>query len=127
MNKQTIITILLALVAMAGHAKKTIVWENPSVAYSAIPYFQIQKVEMTKEKTAMYVRMDHLLPGFRFRISKDSYLQTNGKQYSIIGSDSIPLGGDYIILDDTGRKNFILYFRPLPLDTKELEDQGTVL
>ena len=121
MNKKTIITILLALVAMAGQAKKTIVWENPSVAYSAIPYFQIQKVEMTKEKTAMYVRMDHLLPGFRFRISKDSYLQTNGKQYSIIGSDSIPLGGDYITLDDTGRKNFILYFRPLPLDTKEFD------
>ena len=121
MNKQTIITILLALVAMAGQAKKTIVWENPSVAYSAIPYFQIQKVEMTKEKTAMYVRMDHLLPGFRFRISKDSYLQTNGKQYSIIGSDSIPLGGDYIILDDTGRKDFVLYFKPLPLDTKEFD------
>ena len=69
MNKKTIITILLALAAMAGQAKKTIVWENPSVAYSVIPYFQIQKVEMTKEKTAMYVRMDHLLPGFRFRIS----------------------------------------------------------
>ena len=85
MNKQTIITILFALIAMAGQAKKTIVWENPSVAYSAIPYFQIQKVEMTKEKTAMYVRMDHLLPGFRFRISKDSYLQTNGKQYHITG------------------------------------------
>ena len=94
MNKQTIITILLALVAMAGHAKKTIVWENPSVAYSAIPYFQIQKVEMTKEKTAMYVRMA-LLPGYGFRISEDSYLQTNGKQYSIIGSDSIPLGGGF--------------------------------
>ena len=120
-NKKTIITILFALVALAGQAKKTIVWENPSVAYSAIPYFQIQKVEMTKEKTAMYVRMDHLLPDFRFRISKDSYLQTNGKQYGIIGSDSIPLGGYYIILDDTGRKNFILYFRPLPLDTKEFD------
>ena len=120
MNKKTIITALLALVAMAGLAKKTIVWENPSVAYSAIPYFEIQKVEMTKEKTAMYVRME-LFPGFRFRISKDSYLQTNGKQYSIIGSDSIPLGGDYIILDDTGRKDFILYFKPLPLDTKEFD------
>ena len=116
MNKQTIITILLALVAVAGQAKKTIVWEYPSVAYSAIPYFQIQKVEMTKEKTAMYVRMDHLLPGFRFRISKDSYLQTNGKQYRIIGSDSIPLGGDYIVLDDSGRKDFVLYFKPLPLN-----------
>ena len=45
MNKQTIITILFALVALAGHAKKTVVWENPSVAYSAFPYFEIQKVE----------------------------------------------------------------------------------
>ncbi|MBR5688393.1 MAG: hypothetical protein IKX36_10630, partial [Prevotella sp.] len=118
----TIITALLALVAMAGWAQstKTIVWENPSVAYSAIPYFEIQKVEMTKEKTAMYVRMS-LLPSYGFRISKDSYLQTNGKQYGIIGSDSIPLGGDYIILDDTGRKDFILYFKPLPLDTKEFD------
>ena len=120
MNKKTIITILLTLVTLTGLAKKAIVWENPSVAYSAIPYFQIQKVEMTKEKTAMYVRMA-LLPGFRFRISKDSYLQTNGKQYGIIGSDSIPLGGDYIILDDTGRKDFILYFKPLSLDTKEFD------
>ena len=120
MIKQTIITILLTLAAMTGQAKKTIVWENPSVAYSAIPYFQIQKVEMTKEKTAMYVRMA-LLPGYGFRISKDSYLQTNGKQYRIIGSDSIPLGGDYIILDDSGRKDFVLYFKPLPLDTKEFD------
>ena len=117
---KTIITILFAFVAMAGQAKKTIVWENPSVAYSAIPYFEIQKVEMTKEKIAMYVRMN-LLPGYGFRISKDSYLQTNGKQYSIIGSDSIPLGGDYIILDDSGRKDFVLYFKPLPLDTKEFD------
>ena len=120
MNKKSIITILLALVAMAGQAKKTIVWEKPSVAYSAFPYFEIQKVEMTKEKTAMYVRMAHL-PGHGFRISKDSYLQTNGKQYGIIGSDSIPLGGDYIILDDTGRKDFVLYFKPLPLNTKEFD------
>jgi thiol-disulfide isomerase/thioredoxin len=118
--KKTIITILLALVAMAGQAKKTIVWENPSVAYSAIPYFQIQKVEMTKEKTAMYVRMA-LLPGYGFRISEESYLQTNGKQYRINGSDGIPLGGDFIILDDSGRKDFVLYFNPLPLDTKEFD------
>ena len=120
MNKKTIITILLALVAMAGQAKKTIVWETPSVAYSAFPYFEIQKVEMTKEKTAMYVRMA-LLPGYGFRISEDSYLQTNGKQYRIIGSDSIPLGGDYIVLDDSGRKDFVLYFKPLPLNTKEFD------
>ena len=70
MNKKTIITALLAIVALAGQAKKTIVWENPSVAYSAIPYFQIQKVEMTKEKTAMYVRM---LPNQRKQLSGNKW------------------------------------------------------
>ena len=73
MLRHSILTTLLTLVALTGWAKKTTVWENPSVAYSAIPYFEIQKVEMTKEKTAMYVRMD-LLPGLGFRISKESYL-----------------------------------------------------
>ena len=67
MNKKTIINALLLLVALTGQAKKTIVWENPSVAYSVIPYFQIQKVEMTKEKTAMYVRMVQSLPHGRNR------------------------------------------------------------
>ena len=34
MNKQTIITILLALVAIAGQAKeKTIVWEQPTTEF----------------------------------------------------------------------------------------------
>ena len=50
MNKHTIITILLALVAMAGQAKKTIVWENPSVAYSRImgspDHFQESDISM---------------------------------------------------------------------------------
>ena len=39
--------------------------------------------------------------------AKTAILQTNGKQYRIIGSDSIPLGGDYIVLDDSGRKDFV--------------------
>ena len=30
MNKKTIITILLALVTVAGQAQKLVVWENPS-------------------------------------------------------------------------------------------------
>ena len=56
MNKKTIITILLALVAMAGQAKQEeIVWENPAIGYSDKPYFQIQKIELTKEKTVLYV------------------------------------------------------------------------
>ena len=120
MNKKIIFTALFALVAIAGQAKKQVVWESPSVAYSAIPYFAIQKVELTKDKTTIYVSLS-LLPGYSFKISENSYLQTNGKQYGIIGSDSISLGGDDIVLDDSGKKDFVLHFKPLPLDTKEFD------
>ena len=119
MNKKTIITALLALVAMAGQAKKTIVWENPSVAYTNFPYFVIQKVEMTKEQTVLFASVK-LMPGLVFRIQDSSNLQANGKQYAITGSDSITLG-KWITLDDSGKKDFILYFKPLPLGTKEFD------
>ena len=119
MNKKLIITVLLALVAMAGQAKKTIVWENPSVAYTKFPYFVIQKVEMTKEQTVLFASVK-LMPGLVFRIQDSSNLQANGKQYAITGSDSITLG-KWITLDDSGKKDFILYFKPLPLDTKEFD------
>ena len=116
---KTIITILFALVAMAGLAKqKTIVWENPAIGYSDKPYFEIHKVELTKEKTALHVRV-FLVP--EFRIKSACYLQSDGKRYDIIGSDSIQLDGNNIPLDNTGKKDFVLYFKPLPLDTKEFD------
>ena len=119
MNKKTIITALLALVALTGQAKKTIVWENPSVAYTNFPYFVIQKVEMTKEQTVLFASVK-LMPGLVFRIQDSSNLQANGKQYAITGSDSITLG-KWITLVDSGKKDFILYFKPLPLGTKEFD------
>ena len=120
MNKKTIITILLALVALAGQAKKTIVWENPAIGYSDKPYFEIHKVELTKEKTALHVCV-RLMPGLKFRIKSACYLQSDGKRYDVIGNDSIVLDGNYITLDETGKKDFVLYFKPLPLDTKEFD------
>ena len=42
--KQTIITILLVLVAMAGQGQDTILWERPAIGYSDISYFEVQKV-----------------------------------------------------------------------------------
>ena len=118
--KKVIITALLALVALTGLAKaKTIVWEKPAVGYSDVPYFAIQKVELTKERTALFVNM-RLLPGYHFWISKGSQLQADGRQYDIIGSDSIELDSR-VVMDESGQKNFILYFKPLPMDTKEFD------
>jgi len=121
MNKKSIITMMLALVTMTGQAKqKTIVWENPAIGYSDKPYFEIHKVELTREKTALHVCVK-LLPALKFRIKSACYLQSDGKRYEVIGSDSIQLDGNYITLDDTGKKDFVLYFKPLPLDIKEFD------
>ena len=120
MIKQNMITILLALVAMAGQAQDTILWKSPAIGYSDIPYFQIQKVELTKEQTALHVRMS-LMPGLGFFLKNTCYLQANGKQYESIGSDNIQLDGNRIVMDDTGKKDFVLYFKPLPMDTKEFD------
>ena len=121
MNKKTIITLLLVLVAMAGQAKqKTIVWEKPAIGYSDKPYFVIHKVELTKEKTALHVCV-RLMPGLEFYLKSACYLQSDGKRYDVIGSDCILLDGQRIVLDDTGKKDFVLYFKPLPMDTKEFD------
>ena len=114
-----ILTTLLTLFTLVGQAKKTIVWDSLSVAYSDFPYVVIHKVEMTKEQTILHTSIG-LLPGYKFRIQEGSYLQANGKQYAITGSDSITLG-EWITLDDSGKKDFVLYFKPLPLNTKEFD------
>ena len=118
--KQTIITALLVLVAVVGQAKvRSIVWESPLKAYTTNELFEVQKVELTKEKTILYARYN-CLPGYWFTISKDSYLQTGGKRYEIIGSDSIQLSTKSYT-DNSCRKDFILYFKPLPMKTKEFD------
>ena len=114
-------TLLFALVALGGQAKeKTIVWEELAVGYSPNPQFVITKVELSKEKTTLYAYY-HTLPTSWFRISRESYLQSDGKTYAIVGSDSIALDEECYTDEDTWLREFVLYFKPLPLDTKEFD------
>lgn len=116
-----ILTLLFVLVALAGQAKeKTIVWEELAVGYSPNPQFMITKVEFSKEKTTLYAVYQNPPDGW-FRISKESYLQSDGKTYAIVGSDSIALGEECYTDEETWLREFVLYFKPLPLDTKEFD------
>ncbi len=114
--RRAIPTVLLALLALAGRGQT--VWEEPLKAYTA-GYLKVRKVELTPEKTALHLQYS-ALPGNWFRISKDSYLQTDGKQYGITGSDSIQLG-DQSVMGKSGRQDFVLYFKPLPAGTREFD------
>ena len=123
-----ILTMLFALVALAGQAKeKTIVWEELAVGYSPNPQFMITKVEFSKEKTTLYAAYQYPPNGW-FRISGESYLQSEGETYAIVGSDSIALDEECYTDKDTWLRKFVLYFKPLPLDTKEFDFlEGTTL
>ena len=120
MNKQTIITLLLALVAMAGQAKeKTIIWEKPAKALNCADLLEIEKVELTKQQTRLYARYRGM-PGNWFLIAKESLLQSGGKTYPIVSADSITLGEKFT-LGDNGSQRFVLHFTPLPMKTKEFD------
>jgi thiol-disulfide isomerase/thioredoxin len=107
--------------------QKKVVWEELAVSYSPNPQFMITKVEFSKEKTTLYAAYQYPPDGW-FRISGESYLQSEGKTYAIVGSDSIALDEECYTDKDTWLRKFVLYFKPLPLDTKEFDFlEGTTL
>ena len=125
--KTKILTLLFALVSVVAMGQKKVVWEELAVSYSPNPQFMITKVEFSKEKTTLYAAYQYPPDGW-FRISGESYLQSEGKTYAIVGSDSIALDEECYTDKDTWLRKFVLYFKPLPLDTKEFDFlEGTTL
>ena len=118
--KSKILAMLFALVSVVAMGQEKLVWEELAVGYSPNPQFMITKVEFSKEKTTLYAVYQNPPDGW-FRISKESYLQSDGKTYAIVGSDSIALGEECYTDKETWLRKFVLYFKPLPLDTKEFD------
>ena len=117
MNKKAIITALFALVTMAGQAQKTVVWEKPVIGCSQYNYIDIQKVELAKDRTSLYMQITHPSNDW-FRFSPQSYIEADGKYYEIVGSDGIKLGAEEYTSPNTRKRNFVLHFKPIPQNTK---------
>ncbi|MBQ7141928.1 MAG: TlpA family protein disulfide reductase [Bacteroidaceae bacterium] len=118
--KGKILTFIWVMLGMTMWAQKKVVWEEPAKGYSPYPQFEISRVELTKERTTLQVRYTHPHTSW-FQVSKGSYLESNGKRYAIIGSDSITLGEQHYTDEITWMKDFVLYFKSLPIDTKEFD------
>ena len=129
MNK-TIITILLALVALTGWAKaKQIVWEQPTIAYGTSNgdgYFNLSldvtKVELKDNETVVYItvqqRSDY--PDFWFQFAGDTYLKIGEQRYTIVSADGIELNKHQLTNKD-GKRDVAFHFPPLPKDTKAFD------
>lgn len=112
------IFVLLPFICLL--AQKTVVWENPVIGYTCYNYISITKVELGKEKTSLY--MSIIFPSNAwFRISSQSFLETNGQRYAITESDSIELDKESYTPSVTWKKDFVLHFEPLPEDTETFD------
>ena len=128
MNKKTIITILLALVAMAGQGQKQVVWEKPAAFMGAYnSRFEITKVELKQTETVLHVCANYN-PGSWIRFAKESFVKTpDGKKYAITGGEKTNEQESDLQLDslfwmpESGKADLALHFKPVPLDTKELD------
>ena len=127
--KQIIIAALLALVALVGQAKgKEVVWDEPSAFMGAYnSEFVINKVELKQTETVLHILANYR-PGSWIRFAKESFVQTpDGKKYAFTGgaktnekeSDLTP--DSLFWMPESGMANLALHFKPVPLDTKELD------
>ena len=126
MNKKTIITILLALVAVAGLAQK--VWNNPG--YHNEPHgfqFDVNEVEFRPDETVLHITVRNH-PNAKFSFGKCTVLKTeDGQSYPIISAKKTRDGETDLALDthipipESGKTDVALHFQPLPQDVRQFD------
>ena len=126
MNKKTIITLLLAIVALTGWAKEKVqVWENPTIEYGTCNgdgYFNlaldVTKVEMKDAETVVYITARQI-PGsvrkdYWFQFAGDTYLKVGEQRYTLVSADGIELNM-HLQTDKDGKLD-------LKVDARDLEN-----
>lgn len=117
MNRKTIITILLALVAMLGQAQ-TKVWNKIVTGYANVPVMSITKVSIYDDRTEVFFRLEvpEQAAGDSLPIAAKPTLRVGGKEYAVKGATVISLSEPYKIPAD-GKVDFSLIFEPIPAST----------
>ena len=126
MNKQIIITALLALVAMTGWGQK--VWTNPG--YRNVPkgfQFDVNEVEFRPDETVLHITVRNH-PNAWFSFGKSTVLMTeDDKSYPIISANKTHDGETDLALDkhiplpESGKTDVALHFQPLPQDVRQFD------
>ena len=123
--KKTIITALLAIVALTGQAKD-IVWEQPTTEFGTSygdGFFNLSldmtKVELKADETVVYITVKQRsdFEGYWFRFAKDTYLKVGDQRFTVISADGIELDKQL----QTGKDfqtDVVFHFPPLPKGTK---------
>ena len=113
MNKKTIITILLAIVAMAGNAKTFKTIKNPVAMAHNIYGGELKAREVIFRDTATTVHFTIDYPkGQWFSINSTSFLMDeDGNRYPLRSAEGITLNK---YGESMGPTDFVLHFEPMP-------------
>ena len=117
MNKQTIITILLAFIAVMGHAQ-TKVWNKIMTGYVNVPIISITKVSIDNDRTEVFFHLEvpQQKTGDSVPLATKPTLRADGKEFAVKGATVISLTEPYTIPAD-GKVDFSLIFEPIPVNT----------
>ena len=127
--KSTMMTLLLALVALTGHAKiVTTVWEQPTIEYGTTNgdgYFNllldVTKVELKDDETVVYITAFQRsnVSDLWFQFAGDTYLKVGEQRFTIRSADNIELNKHYFT--ENGKREMAFHFPPLPQGTKAFD------
>ena len=120
MNKKTIITILFALVAMAGQAKTFKTIKNPeTMACVNVNPGELKAREIIFRDTATTVHFTmEKEKGQSFRFAKESYLMDeDGNRYPLRSAEGIDLDS-WVQSPESGVTDFTMHFEPMPKNTQ---------
>lgn len=111
----SLIGLLLALTACTSEQETKSV-ELPPAAYANTHVVEIAKVTLTDSMTILDIEAT-FRPKWWIKISSESALQADGKQYMIRSAEGIDLDSLFW-MPESGKASFQLQFEPLPLNTK---------
>ena len=119
MNKRTIITILLALVAMAGQAKVYKTIKAPKAMASNIYRGELKAREVILADTATTIHFTmEYQQGQNFRFVNTCYLMDeDGTRYPLHAVEGIKLDS-WVSVPESGSVDFTMHFAPMPKRTK---------
>ena len=120
MNKKAIITILLALVAMAGQAKTFKTIKNP-VAMACVNVsngeLKAHEIIMRDTATTVHFTMEYS-KGQSFQFVSSSYLMDeDGNRYPLRSAEGLKLN-TWVQSPENGITEFTMHFKPLPKRTQ---------
>ena len=118
--KSTIITILLAVVAMTGQAKVYKTIKNPEAMACVNMFYgklEARKVIFSDTATTVHFTIRYK-QGQTFSFSKDSHLiDENGNRYSLRSTEGIK-AGSWLQVPESGTLDFTMHFEPMPKKVK---------